>query len=185
MRRDPLWLMIGQALACALFFQPLNWVARRRLREISEMLSDEWAVARTGRPLSLAGCLAEVAGWSVGVRSLPVPGMADRPSSLGQRIRRLLDESRLPESPARRAWLAGAMGALVIVVAAAAPAISAARPEPPAVSAKTAKAAKAEPAPVKVDVNDATDAPTPRATADERSGITNGITSARPSAPRR
>ena len=67
-RRDPFWLVLGQAIACVLFFQPLNWVARRRLREISEMLSDEWAVARTGRPLSLAGCLAEVAGWSVGVR---------------------------------------------------------------------------------------------------------------------
>ncbi len=156
-RRDPLWLVIGQLIACVLFFQPLNWVARRRLREISEMLSDEWAVGLTGRPLSLAGCLAEVAGWSVRVRPLPVPGMADRPSSLGRRIHRLLDETRLPESPARRAWLAAAMGALVIVVAAAAPAISAARPEEP-----PAKPAKAAP-PVQVDVNDATDAPTVQA----------------------
>ncbi len=121
-RRDPFWLLLGQGLSCLLFFQPLNWVARRRLREISEMLSDEWAVARTGRPLSLAGCLAEVAGWSLGSPALPVPSMADRPSSLGRRIRRLLDETRLPESPARRAWLAAAMGILVIAVAAAAPA---------------------------------------------------------------
>jgi beta-lactamase regulating signal transducer with metallopeptidase domain len=154
-RRDPFWLLLGQALACVLFFQPLNWVARRRLREISEMLSDEWAVARTGRPLSLAGCLAEVAGWSVGVRtlSLPVPGMADRPSSLGRRIRRLLDETRSPEKPARRAWLAAAMGVLVIAVAAAAPAISAARPEPP-------PAKSAAPAAPAIDVKDATDTPT-------------------------
>jgi beta-lactamase regulating signal transducer with metallopeptidase domain len=160
-RRDPFWLVLGQGLACVLFFQPLNWVARRRLREISEMLSDEWAVARTGRPLSLAGCLAEVAGWSVGVPSLPVPGMADRPSSLGRRIRRLLDESRLPESPARRTWLAAAMGVLLIAVAAAAPAVSAARPEPPSQPKKPA-------APhVEVDVNDATDAPTARAAAEQ------------------
>jgi beta-lactamase regulating signal transducer with metallopeptidase domain/predicted nucleic acid-binding Zn-ribbon protein len=160
-RRDPFWLVLGQGLACVLFFQPLNWVARRRLREISEMLSDEWAVARTGRPLSLAGCLAEVAGWSVGVSSLPVPSMADRPSSLGRRIRRLLDESRLPESPSRRAWLAAAMGVLVIAVAAAAPAVSAARPEAPLQPKKPA-------APhVEVDVNDATDAPTARAAAEE------------------
>src|SRR6185295_15968286 len=67
-RRDPLWLVISHALACLFFFQPLNWVARRRLREISEVLSDEWAVGRTGRPLSLAGCLAEVAGWSAAGR---------------------------------------------------------------------------------------------------------------------
>lgn len=153
-RRDPFWLVLGQAIACVLFFQPLNWVARRRLREISEMLSDEWAVERTGRPLSLAGCLAEVAGWSVGVRPLPVPGMADRPSSLGRRIRRLLDETRSPESPARRAWLAAGMGVLVIAVAAAAPAVSTAREEKPPAKTATAKAHAAA-----VDVRDATDTP--------------------------
>jgi beta-lactamase regulating signal transducer with metallopeptidase domain len=155
-RRDPFWLVLGQVIACLLFFQPLNWVARRRLREISEMLSDEWAVARTGRPLSLAGCLAEVAGWSVGHRRLPVPSMADRPSSLGVRIRRLLDEARSPEHPARRAWLAAAMGVLVIAAAAAAPAISAARPEPPPAQ-PVAPAASTAPG---VDVKDATDTPT-------------------------
>ncbi|HEX4962766.1 MAG TPA: M56 family metallopeptidase [Thermoanaerobaculia bacterium] len=127
-RRDPLWLVVSHVLTCVFFFQPLNWVARRRLREISEMLSDEWAVCRTGRPLSLAGCLAEVAGWSAVRRSLPVPGMVDRPSHLARRIRRLLD-GRSPEKPARRLWLAAAMGVLLIVVAAAAPAVSAAGQE--------------------------------------------------------
>jgi beta-lactamase regulating signal transducer with metallopeptidase domain len=127
-RRDPLWLVISHGLACVFFFQPLNWVARRRLREISEVLSDEWAVSRTGRPLSLAGCLAEVAGWSADRRSLPVPSMADRPSHLARRIRRLLD-GRPPESPARRACLGAAMVMLLIAVTAAAPAVSAAHPE--------------------------------------------------------
>ena len=131
-RRDPLWLVVSHLVACALFFQPLNWVARHRLREISEMLSDEWAVERTGRPLSLAGCLAEVAAWSARGRELPVPVMADRPSHLAQRIRRLLDESRSPESPARRIWMGAAMVVLLIAVVAAAPAISAARQEAPA-----------------------------------------------------
>jgi beta-lactamase regulating signal transducer with metallopeptidase domain len=127
-RRDPLWLVVSHVLTCVFFFQPLNWVARRRLREISEMLSDEWAVCRTGRPLSLAGCLAEVAGWSAVRSSLPVPGMADRPSHLARRIRRLLD-GRSPEKPARRACLGAAMVVVLIIVAAAAPAVSAARPE--------------------------------------------------------
>ncbi|HEV8581228.1 MAG TPA: M56 family metallopeptidase [Thermoanaerobaculia bacterium] len=130
-RRDPLWLVVSYLVTCAFFFQPLNWVARRRLREISEMLSDEWAVGHTGRPLSLAGCLAEVAGWSTAGRELPVPVMADRPSHLARRIRRLLDESRSPESPARRIWLGAAMVVLLIAVVAAAPAISASRPEEP------------------------------------------------------
>lgn len=127
-RRDPLWLVVSHVLTCVFFFQPLNWVARRRLREISEVLSDEWAVCHTGRPLSLAGCLVEVAGWSAMRRSLPVPGMADRPSHLARRIRRLLDE-RSPEKPARRIWLAAAMVMLLIVVTAAAPAVSAAGQE--------------------------------------------------------
>jgi len=123
-RWDPLWLVVSHVLTCVFFFQPLNWVARRHLREISELLSDEWAVCRTGRPLSLAACLAEVAGWSAVRRSLPVPGMADRPSHLAHRIRRLLDD-RSPEKPARRIGLAAAMVMLLIVVAAAAPAVSA------------------------------------------------------------
>lgn len=130
-RRDPFWLFLSHILSSVFFFQPLNWVARRRMREISEVLSDEWAVSRTGRPLSLAGCLAEVAAWSVAPRALPVPSMADRPSHLGQRIHRLLDDTRSPERPARRWWLAAAMAVLVIAVAAAAPAISADRPDSP------------------------------------------------------
>jgi beta-lactamase regulating signal transducer with metallopeptidase domain len=133
-RRDPLWLVVSHLLTAVLFFQPLNWVARRRLRELSEMLSDEWAVTFTGRPLSLAGCLAEVAGWSVGLRPLPLPGMADRPSNLARRIRRLLDETRAPEHPARRLWLAAGMVAVLVAVAAAAPAVSASRQETPKTS---------------------------------------------------
>ncbi|HYO11806.1 MAG TPA: M56 family metallopeptidase [Thermoanaerobaculia bacterium] len=126
-RRDTFWLVFNQVLASVLFFQPLNWVARRRLREISELLSDEWAVGRTGRPVSLARCLAEVAGWSTrSVRALPVPGMADRPSNLGLRIRRLLDEARSPERPVRPLWLGIALVALLAGVVVAAPVVSAA-----------------------------------------------------------
>jgi beta-lactamase regulating signal transducer with metallopeptidase domain len=136
-RRDTFWLVFTQLLASILFFQPLNWVARRRLREISELLSDEWAVGRTGRPVSLARCLAEVAGWSTrSVRALPVPGMGDRPSNLGHRIRRLLDEARSPERPVRPLWLGIAMAALLAFVIAAAPVVSAAveaREDAPAV----------------------------------------------------
>jgi beta-lactamase regulating signal transducer with metallopeptidase domain len=126
-RRDPFWLAFTNLLTALFFFQPLQWVARRRLREISETLCDAWAVERTGRPLSLAQCLAEVAGWSFQpLGALPVAAsMADRPSHLSRRIRRLLEGSS-PEGAARRRWLALAMGALVLVVAIAAPGVSAA-----------------------------------------------------------
>jgi beta-lactamase regulating signal transducer with metallopeptidase domain len=126
-RHDPFWLAFGRLLASALFFQPLNWVAVRRLRELSELLCDEWAVGRTGRPVSLARCLAEVAGWSLQpLRSLPVPSMADRPSSLGRRIRRLLEDAKIPQRRVHPAWLAAGMVLLVVAVAAAAPGVHAA-----------------------------------------------------------
>lgn len=151
-RRDPFWLAFGRLLASVLFFQPLNWIAVRRLREISELLCDEWAVGRTGRPVSLARCLTEVAGWSFQpLSSLPAPGMADRPSHLGKRIRRLLEEARSPQRRVHPAWLAAGMVVLVIAVAVAAPGVQAAvageatepaaalepaeAPEPPALEA--------------------------------------------------
>jgi beta-lactamase regulating signal transducer with metallopeptidase domain len=130
-RRDPFWLAFGRLLTGIFFFQPLNRVACRRLRELSERLCDEWAVERTGRPLSLARCLAEVAGWSVApLRELPVPSMADRPSSLAQRIRHLLDDARSPERRVKPLWLGVAMLAVLVAVAAAAPGVYAASKNP-------------------------------------------------------
>lgn len=146
-RRDPFWLAFSRLLAGVLFFQPLNRVAGRRLRELSERLCDEWAVERTGRPLSLARCLAEVAGWSVGpFRDLPVPSMADRPSSLAGRIRHLLDDARSPERRVRPLWLGVAMLVFLAGVAAVAPGVyAAAAAEEPGSPAAPVLAAQADP----------------------------------------
>lgn len=152
-RRDPFWLAFSHFLASVLFFQPLNLVARRRLRELSELRSDEWAVGQTGRPLSLARCLAEVAGWSFQpLGSLMAPGMADRPSHLAHRIRRLLDDlngphgARSPERTVRPVLLAAGMAALLVVVAAAAPGVSAAGPEKDSDSSTPSNIANTAPA---------------------------------------
>ncbi len=140
-RRDTLWLPLTGLLVAAFFFQPLNWLARRRLRDLSELLCDEWAVARTGSPLSLAGCLAEVAGWSLAAlgggagaaglvsrrsaASQLAPGMADRPSQLAHRIRRLLEGGpRQERGPAGR-HLAVLLASGLLAVVVAAPGISA------------------------------------------------------------
>ncbi len=148
-RRDPAWLVGIQLLVSVFFFQPLNWMARRRLRELSELLCDEWAVSRTGRPLSLAGCLAEVAGWSLGASSaqrqiarLPVPSLASRSSLLARRIRRLLDRPA-PSLPAavEGAWtrrLAVLAGAVLLGVALAAPGFSVSAAPAPAVASGAA-----------------------------------------------
>jgi Zn-dependent protease with chaperone function len=158
-RRDPLWLPLTSLVVSVLFFQPLNWLAHRRLRELSELLCDEWAVAHTGRPLSLAGCLAEVAGWSTGAQArrgaackaarLPVPGMAGRPSQLAHRIRRLLDGPPIcsigcPLPPRRhRAVLLAVVPLVLAGVVLAAPGISAG--SAPAGSAAAAGGAAAAP----------------------------------------
>jgi beta-lactamase regulating signal transducer with metallopeptidase domain len=159
-RRDPAWLVAGQIVTSVLFFQPLNWVARRRLRELSELLSDEWAVSRTGEPLSLARCLAEVAQWTLEpVRFLPVPGMADRPSSLGRRIRRLLDRDR--EGARMPRWGLAALVVLLLSTAMAAPGFTAAEPPAPPPAPPAPATAPAPPAPPSAPAVEAAEAPEP------------------------
>lgn len=148
-RRDPAWLLAGQLVAAVAFLQPLNRLALRRLREISELQCDEWSVGRVGSALSLAQCLTEVAHWSVGAgrgAALPAPGMAGRPSQLGLRIRRLLDGERAAELRLRAPWVTAALAAALLVVAIAAPGVSAGTAiavEPAAEAAETPEPAEA------------------------------------------
>ncbi len=144
-RRDPAALNLTQITASLFFFQPLVWLARRKLYDLSELLADDWAIGRTGRPLSLARCLAEVACWSVHERRLPVPSMAESSSPLGQRIRRLLGEIR----PSRRlpVWALPACGLVLVAFAAVAPAVSARGkddPKPPHVAARDKAKSRAD-----------------------------------------
>ena len=91
-RRDPSWLAFAVLLESLFFLQPLNRFARRRLQESAEYLCDDWAVAQTGGSLTLARCLAEVAGWIQASRyAVPVSGMAENRSHLVERVQRLLD----------------------------------------------------------------------------------------------
>ena len=104
-RRDTLWQLGTGLLNAVLFFQPLNVLARRRLREAAEHLCDDWAVQQTGSPLALGRCLTAVASWT---STRPVPllegthGIAEGGSPLVHRIRRIArgaprpDERRLP-----------------------------------------------------------------------------------------
>ena len=131
-RRDPAWLLIARAIESMLFIQPLNRLARRRLVEIAEYRCDDWAAGRTGRPLDLARCLTEVAGWSLpGAAPLPVLGI-DAGSALGRRVRRLLERPAAPPERTPR-WLAPAGVAALALVALAAPGVTrGAPPQEPA-----------------------------------------------------
>ena len=95
-RLDPLWLGICRWIETLLFVQPLNRVARRHLAESAEFLCDDRAVSWTRDSVSLARCLAEVAGWLTGEQRSPLAsrslcGMAERHSRLSERVTRILE----------------------------------------------------------------------------------------------
>ncbi len=135
-RRDPLWFALTRIVERALFFQPLNALARRQLQEISEFRCDDWAVAVTRRPISLAKCLTEVAEWRVRGRvALPVPTMAAGKTHLSRRVARLLERSYPMPSESVPRWLAPAALAVLLLTILIAPGVSAHAPplpEPPA-----------------------------------------------------
>jgi hypothetical protein len=150
LRRDPAWLMLYRIVEALLFAQPLNRVARRRLQEIAEFRCDDWAVERTGRPITLAKCLTEVAGWRVSAATLRVaPTMAGGRSRLSHRVKRLM--ARDYPRPEHRSpkWLAPVVAAVTLAVALGAPGIVPASAEPtqPAPPPPPAAAEPSEPAP--------------------------------------
>jgi len=102
-RRDPQWLVLARAVEMVFFFQPLNRLARRRIQEVAEYLCDDWAVARTRRPVMLAKCLAAVAEWvgrapRMNTAALhPMSAMVEADGSpLVRRVGRILGARRAP-----------------------------------------------------------------------------------------
>lgn len=143
-RRDPAWLGLCWILETLLFFQPLNRLGRRRMQQAAEYLCDDWAVRLTGRSLSLASCLTEVAQWVVSQRrALPVPAMAATGSALGLRVGRLL-EGTPPTAERRQPWWAPTAAGLLVALAFAVPGFSGTRVPAPLLGA----AAAPGPAPV-------------------------------------
>ena len=93
-RRDPSWQLATAVIERLFFFQPLNRVARQRLREIAEFMADGWAARHLGSPLALAQCLADVASWISPPEEPTMTetmAMAEGGSPLLQRVRRLLE----------------------------------------------------------------------------------------------
>ena len=122
-RRDPEWRIAVEILERALFFQPLNRLARARLCDSAEFLCDEWAVQQTQSPLALARCLSVVASWWSPADELPagVSAMARSDSAMVRRVTRILNEpARVARGP-RLYWLA----IPVTLVAIAAPRVTA------------------------------------------------------------
>src|SRR5690606_14958216 len=120
-RRDPAWRLLAGAVCRGLFIQPLNRLVAARLEASSEMLADDWAVEQTARPLALARCLTEVAGWVARPLGAAVPAMARQGSGLGRRVRRLIAAGDMRRGRSRERWLVPVIAALFALLVFAAP----------------------------------------------------------------
>ena len=102
-RRDPWWLLIGEILCSCFAFQPLNFLARSRWQQSTELLCDDWAIEQDVLPTSLAHCLTRVfesrtqrRGAALGLTALGDSG------SLTHRIHWLLRSGRSIEPKRHR-----------------------------------------------------------------------------------
>jgi len=118
-RHDALWRMATAVVRRSLFFQPLNWLALARLRELSECICDDEAVATTRSRISLAAALETVARRATRHRAhlSLAPAMGAPVSLTLRRVQRILstDNPRI-HTQIRPAYPAGGM----LLVAAAA-----------------------------------------------------------------
>ena len=113
LRRDTLRLGVLNTLQAVFFFQPLFRLAGREVHFAAEEQCDDWAAGQLEDRFAMASCLAEVAAWVVRQdRHIPVPCMGRRRSQLEIRVRRLIDEHRALEAPARVWRRLGAAGLL-------------------------------------------------------------------------
>ncbi|UQA61236.1 M56 family metallopeptidase [Polyangium aurulentum] len=156
-RRDPAWQLLASIVCRAFFFQPLNWIAARRIAACAELLADDWAAQRTSRPLALAECLTKVARWVTSpLAGLPVPAMARGTSALRQRVERLVRGVGLAYSPRRPAWTGPVVGFVLIALTLIAPSACgvAEASGRPALTAATRKPGPTRPAMADADDDD-------------------------------
>lgn len=119
-QRDCLAHVVGQ-IACALnWFDPLAWIAARRLRTERELAADELALSTGTRPTDYAGHLLAIATAASLEREVPsgALGMAER-SELPARIEAIVRPGapRAPASAARALTIAALSAALLGAVA--------------------------------------------------------------------
>lgn len=104
-RRDPSLLLTLSIVQAALFFQPLNRLARRRIGAASEAISDRRVRERGLGPALAEGLVAAAERLRGDARSATA-GLASRPD-VGGRVARLLERSRPPDEDALPRSLAG------------------------------------------------------------------------------
>jgi beta-lactamase regulating signal transducer with metallopeptidase domain len=136
-RRDPLWLTFGELVKAVFFFQPLNRLAHRGMKQSAEFICDDAAVQQTGDRRTFAECLADLAE-SVGERApVSVAAMSEGSSGLAARVCRVLRRDAPADRPLRLLTRAGIVVALfpLIVLFVPGAATAVARQAAPALSA--------------------------------------------------
>jgi beta-lactamase regulating signal transducer with metallopeptidase domain len=129
-RNDPIWLVLAYVIERALFFQPLNRLARAGLLHSAEYLADEWAARRAGG-VPLAKALVKVAEWiQASPLGVPVAGFAEERSQLTDRVSRLLDRAAWGTPKSR--WGIGMLAfATLVMMTAFAPGVARDAATPP------------------------------------------------------
>jgi beta-lactamase regulating signal transducer with metallopeptidase domain len=96
--RDAYWNLLIQCICRICFFQPLNFLAAKQIRQQMDFVADTTAARALGESTALASCLirfAEKLSGSMGRRTVAavlVSGMAAFESTLGRRIEMLLND---------------------------------------------------------------------------------------------
>jgi beta-lactamase regulating signal transducer with metallopeptidase domain len=89
-RKDFYWQLLAQVYAAVFWFNPFAWVLLRQVIVLAEHVSDDAAVATTGRPVDYAAMLLQFAGRRH--TTLLAVGMA-RLATVSLRIERILRDS--------------------------------------------------------------------------------------------
>jgi beta-lactamase regulating signal transducer with metallopeptidase domain len=115
-RHDPEWVAGFAVVEALFFFQPLNRIARKRVKECAEYLCDARAAELLASPIPLAQTLVDIASWlRAELRPLPYPAMAENASRVGDRIERLLEGSHYAMPRGLKALLAGTIALFVLI----------------------------------------------------------------------
>lgn len=125
-RHDAVWRRAAAIVCRVFFFQPFNWIAAVRLRQLSECICDEEAVEMTRSALPLASALEQVASRRSrrAAHLALVPAMDSAPSFTLRRVMRILSRSRLPQRQLGSGWRAGLVVAVTAVGLLVAPRLS-------------------------------------------------------------
>ena len=104
-QRDPLWLLLGQAVTAFLWFHPLAWRVGAAYRGACEDVSDAVAAAYMGSAEDYAGMLARAA---LALQRHKVPGGVPmlRRARITRRLRRIVGGLRAVPLKRRWAWTA-------------------------------------------------------------------------------